>query len=129
MTEKPTYEQVEQRVRELEKAELERKIAVDGLRESEKRYRYLPNLSWWIPFIGSCLLLLKEILIYLEIRDFANYICDQEEDFLGKNGGGWETSLAQSASAIRGFRIPWAALAFWGVLISTTLVGPFWLKK
>ena len=35
MAEKPTYEELEQRVLELEKTELERKIAVDALRESE----------------------------------------------------------------------------------------------
>ncbi len=39
MTQKPTYEELEQRVLELEKAEFERKIAVDVLRESEEKFR------------------------------------------------------------------------------------------
>lgn len=53
MTEKPTYEQVEQRVRELEKAELERKIAVDALGESEKRYRSFVQNFKKIAFHGK----------------------------------------------------------------------------
>lgn len=41
MNKKPTYEELEKRVRESEKAECERKIAVEALRESEARYRGL----------------------------------------------------------------------------------------
>ena len=39
MARKPTYEELEQRVKELEKAEFERKRAVDVLRESEPRFQ------------------------------------------------------------------------------------------
>ena len=39
MSEKPTYEQLEQRVRELEKAESERKQAEKALQESEQKFR------------------------------------------------------------------------------------------
>jgi hypothetical protein len=85
----------------------------------------LPKPSWWIPFICSCLMLLREAVIYLEIRDLAKYIRGQEIDFLGENGGGWETKIAKSTCKIKGFRIPWAALIFWIILISTTLIGPF----
>ena len=50
MAENPTYEELKQRVLELEKAELERKIAVDTLRESESSYRGLfvsnPHPMW-----------------------------------------------------------------------------------
>ncbi|WP_167527543.1 PAS domain-containing hybrid sensor histidine kinase/response regulator [Desulfosarcina alkanivorans] len=41
MPEKPSYEQLEKRIRELERAESERKIAVEALRESEARFRLL----------------------------------------------------------------------------------------
>ena len=41
MTGKPTYEELEQRVREMEKAETERKRAEEALRESEKRLQIL----------------------------------------------------------------------------------------
>jgi len=41
MAEKPTYDELEQRVKELEKTELKRQIALDALRESEERYRLL----------------------------------------------------------------------------------------
>ena len=50
MAENPTYEELEQRFLELEKAELERKIAVDALRESESSYLELfvsnPHPMW-----------------------------------------------------------------------------------
>nr|MBC8362191.1 PAS domain S-box protein [Candidatus Desulfatibia profunda] len=39
MTVKPTYEQLEQRVEELEKERIERKRAEAALRESEEKYR------------------------------------------------------------------------------------------
>ena len=39
MSEKPTYEELEQRIRELEQAEYERKLTEKALRESEERYR------------------------------------------------------------------------------------------
>ncbi|MGB5748445.1 MAG: PAS domain-containing protein [Desulfobacterales bacterium] len=39
MTKKPTYEELEQKIRELEKVEFERKIAVDLMRKNEERYR------------------------------------------------------------------------------------------
>jgi PAS domain-containing protein len=39
MPDKPTYEELEQRVRELEQAESERKRAEKALRESEHKYR------------------------------------------------------------------------------------------
>ena len=39
MVKRLAYEELEQRVRELEKAEFERKLALDEMRESEERYR------------------------------------------------------------------------------------------
>ena len=50
MTEKPTYEALERRVRELEKAESERNRAQLALRESEDRYRDLIDFSP-VPFL------------------------------------------------------------------------------
>ena len=41
MADKPTYEELEQRVKELEKKTLEHKLAEEALRESEKNYRLL----------------------------------------------------------------------------------------
>lgn len=41
MTRKPTYEQLEQRVQELEREALERRVDEECLRESERRYRAL----------------------------------------------------------------------------------------
>jgi two-component system, cell cycle sensor histidine kinase and response regulator CckA len=45
MSEKPTYEELEQRVRELEQAESERKEVEDTLRESESRLREAQRLA------------------------------------------------------------------------------------
>ena len=45
MTEKPTYEELEQRVNALEKEFLERKQAGESLLESEERYRSLLEAS------------------------------------------------------------------------------------
>jgi PAS domain S-box-containing protein len=52
MAKNPTYEELEQRVRELEKAEFERKIAVDALREGEERYRSFVQNFQGIAFRG-----------------------------------------------------------------------------
>ena len=50
MSTKPTYEELEKRVIEFEKAESERREAVGALQESEARYRDLfvsnPNPMW-----------------------------------------------------------------------------------
>ena len=45
MAKKPTYEELEQRIKELEKEFLERKKAEEALRESEERYRSLLEAS------------------------------------------------------------------------------------
>ena len=52
MTEKPTYEELEKRVRELEKVEIDRKIVLDALRESEDRYRSFVQNFIGIAFQG-----------------------------------------------------------------------------
>jgi PAS domain S-box-containing protein len=45
MSAKPTYEELEQRVRELEKAESERKRAEEAMRESEDKFKYVFEAS------------------------------------------------------------------------------------
>ena len=46
MTKKPTYEELEQRLKELKKLEAERKQVVDALRESEEKYRHLFEMEF-----------------------------------------------------------------------------------
>lgn len=52
MSEKPTCEELEQRIRELEKAEYERKQAEEALRKSEAKFRFLtestPDIVWTV---------------------------------------------------------------------------------
>jgi hypothetical protein len=87
----------------------------------------LPRVSWWIPFFLSCLMMLREGVLYLEIRDLAKYIRGVEERFLGDEGG-WEKHVhASKTFTKKQFRVPGAAIAFWSVLIAGTLLGPFWL--
>jgi len=45
MSKKPTYEELEQKVKELEKEAIDRKRVEEALRESEVRYRHLVDLS------------------------------------------------------------------------------------
>lgn len=44
MAQKPTYEELEKRVKELEKAELERKKILEALQESRERFRTIVNV-------------------------------------------------------------------------------------
>lgn len=87
----------------------------------------IPKISWWIPFVSSCLLLLREVVLYLEIRDLTKYIRGQEERFLEEKGGGWERTVYKYAFKVWGARVPWAAFLFWSVLILATFLAPFWL--
>ena len=45
MERKPTYEELEQRVKELEKESLKHRKAKDALRESEERYKHLVDYA------------------------------------------------------------------------------------
>jgi two-component system cell cycle sensor histidine kinase/response regulator CckA len=45
MTDRPTYEELEQRVRQLEKAAVDHQVTVEALKESEARYRQLFNIA------------------------------------------------------------------------------------
>lgn len=69
MSEKPIYEELEQRVLELEKAELQRDRAVEALRESEAKYKQLiESASEFIISInidGKLLVLNKSAAAYL----------------------------------------------------------------
>ena len=58
MARKPTYEELQSRVQELEKAEIERKQAVEALKESEKRMKALSEAAFEAIFLsenGICL--------------------------------------------------------------------------
>jgi PAS domain-containing protein len=74
---KPTDKQLEQRIRELEKAELERKIAVDALRESEKRYRSFVQNFKGIAFHGK--MDFTPIFFHGAVEEITGYT---ERDFL-----------------------------------------------
>ena len=70
MTKKPTYEELEQRVKELENEALERKPAEEALRESEQRYRSL--FENMLNGFAYCQLLYKDgrpyDFIYLDVN-------------------------------------------------------------
>lgn len=57
MSEKPTYEDLEQRIKELDQAESERKRMEDILKESEERFRvsfeYAPDAYYMNDFKGN----------------------------------------------------------------------------
>lgn len=96
------------------------------------RIKEIPEVSLWIPFFLCSLALLREAVLYLEIRDLTRYIRRTEERFLGPQGG-WESDVETANLAVtlwnRRFRVPWAAIAFWGILIAGTLLGPLWLIR
>ncbi len=80
MAEKPTYEELEQKVLELEKAQLERRIAEEALRESETRYRELfvsnPHPMWVYDL---------ESLAFLDVNNAAiSHYGYSREEFLSK---------------------------------------------
>ena len=70
MAKKPTYEELEQRVKELENEALERKPAEEALRESEQRYRSL--FENMLNGFAYCQLLYKDgrpyDFIYLDVN-------------------------------------------------------------
>ena len=60
MDEKLTYEELEQRVRQLEKAELERKIAVDALQESKKKLLNYANQTEQLSLAAVSMLSMRD---------------------------------------------------------------------
>ncbi len=80
MTEKPTYGELEKRIQELEKAEFERKIAADAMRESEERYRLLLEAS------DAGIMLLTEDGTFIIMNNRAAGIWGKKaEDLIGKH--------------------------------------------
>jgi len=92
------------------------------------RDRELPEIAWWIPLFLAVLVLARETVLYLEIRDLAAYIRQRETEWLDKSGG-WETSVSKSSHQIRGWRVPSAAILFWALLLGGTALGPLWLIR
>jgi hypothetical protein len=86
----------------------------------------LPEISWWIPFFLTLVILTREAALYLEIRKLAGYIRAKEELFLGEKGG-WEAEVWRSSRKIGTFRAPWPAVLFWFLMIGGTALGPLWL--
>jgi len=72
MPKKPTYEELEQRVKELENEALERKRVEEALRESEQRYRTLfekiPYGDWLTDATGYCTYVSNS---FLELTDMS----------------------------------------------------------
>ena len=82
MSEKPTYEELEQRVRELEKADAERKRAKEALRKSEEYFR-LMFTNAPVPYQS-----LDEHGNFLDVNQtFMNLLGYTKEELIGKNFG------------------------------------------
>ena len=80
MTKKPTYEELEQRVRELEEESLERKQVEDALRESEER------LSSFMNSASDSMYLLDSDLNFVEVNKRGSEIIGKKrEEVVGKN--------------------------------------------
>lgn len=90
------------------------------------RGRNLPEISWWIPFFLTLVILPREAALYMEIRRLAGYIRAIEELFLGEEGG-WEAEVWRSSRKIGTFRAPLPAVLFWSLMIGGTALGPLWL--
>jgi PAS domain-containing protein len=79
MTKKPTYEELEQRVRELEEESLERKQVEDALRESEER------LSSFMNSASDSMYLLDSDLNFVEVNKRGSEIIGKKrEEVVGK---------------------------------------------
>jgi len=80
MSEKPSYEELEQRVRELEQAESDHKLAEKALRESEQRFRLAFHTS-----PDSINLNRASDGMYIDINEgFTNIMGYTREDAIGK---------------------------------------------
>ncbi len=82
MSEKPTYEELEQRIRELEKADAERMRAEETLRKSEEHFR-LMFMNSPVPYQS-----LDEHGNFLDVNQtFINALGYTKEELIGKNFG------------------------------------------
>jgi PAS domain S-box-containing protein len=82
MSEKPTYEELEQRIRELEKIDAERKRKEEALRKSEKYFR-LMFMNAPVPYQS-----LDEHGDFIDVNQtFINVLGYTKEELIGKNFG------------------------------------------
>ena len=84
MPTKPTYEDLEQRVRELEQAEFEREQALKALRESEDRYRELVGFSP-LPFLVTQ----EETIVFVNPAAARLFGAEGPDEIVGTTPSDW----------------------------------------
>jgi PAS domain S-box-containing protein len=84
MTKRPTYEELEKRIQQLQKAESELRLTEGALKESEQKYRSLVDFSP-LPF----LITVEETIVFVNPAVLRLFGVKDENEVIGTSPGNW----------------------------------------